>query len=207
MRFINTVTKINPAFFIPYAGVFIGLNLIGNGWAAILLYHAGIVATLIIRKARFRFSLLYPKRVPVTLLSCVPFACTGLFIWLLWPYAVIHGVHLPAILKGFGLEGGALMAFLIYYVTFNPVLEELFWRGIEDDSKARYTNDLFYAGYHAIILYHVVQPGYVIGAVVVLTLAGIFWRYMTMRHQNHFFAIVTHAVADLSIGIVALVLP
>ncbi len=201
MRIKTLLEKINPAFFVPYVGVFIGLDVMSSGWMALLFYHTGIVYALLMRKPRMDVSLFSPPRPAMVVLSCIPFLSTGLFIWLLWPLSSIPGIRLEQVLDRFGLEGFSLYAFGVYFVVVNPVLEELFWRQFEDESAIRYINDPLYAGYHAIILAHVLQPVYCIGAIIVLVLAGVFWRYVTNRHASNFLSVVTHAAADFSIVI------
>jgi hypothetical protein len=147
-----------------------------------------------------------PRRVGLSLLVSVLFSCVGIVIVVAWPLAVIRGIDLRALLAEFGLEGVSLFVFLAYLAFANPFVEEAFWRFGSDDHPLSFVNDLFYAGYHGIILALVLTPIFVIGAVAVLVAAGAIFRLMTVKLKNGFMAIATHLAADLGIGLAVIVL-
>jgi hypothetical protein len=202
----RAIRSINPAFPVPYVAMLIGLVFWKSGWAAIILYHAGIGITLYLRRSKITALDFVPRDPLFTNISCLVLGFTGFIIWLFWPIAGIPGILVQSTLIAFGLSGSSIIAFAIYYSTVNPVLEELFWREIKTDSKVRYVNDIFYAGYHFMILCYVFKPLFAALAILVLVGAGMFWRYKINKGKSYLYAILTHAAADLSIVIAAIVL-
>lgn len=190
---------------IPYAAVVIGLYILHNAWAAILLYHVGIIVVMatggggeLLKSARSGW------RPAVAAWVCAGTAMGGVFLWVLWPYVRLPGPGLDAALAEFGLSGISWIIFMVYYSTVHPFAEELIWRGsLAVKSKGPSWLDVAFGGYHFLVLLFFIKVPWVLATALLLSIAAWGWRYAAMRYGGLSIALVSHAVADLSIVIAA----
>lgn len=198
---------------ICYVGLFVGLYVLDSVWAAILLYHAGIIAGLILMRSRgLGTALRSGWRGEVLWITCLVGAAGGGFVYELWPIVKLDGLVLRDALARLGLAGKAWWAFVAYFVTIHPVLEELFWRealvhrvsGGRDDPPGSGLRrptwlDALFAGYHVLVLSLFLQPVWVVVSFVVLLTVGWLWRLAAVRWRGLGVPVLSHAVADASI--------
>jgi membrane protease YdiL (CAAX protease family) len=190
---------------IPYVAVAVGLYAARSAWAAILLYHLGIVAALSISGWR------EPLRLAVSgwglgaAAACAAVtALAGTALYLLWPYVDATPAGLGRRLLDFDLGGSSWLLFAAYYSTVHPFLEELFWRGDPGgDGKASLWRDAAFAGYHVPVLWFFIDPAWIVAVFVILTAASWMWRWTTRRFGGLGVPLVSHAVADISIVVAA----
>ena len=103
-------------------------------------------------------------------------------------------------LADLGLCNTAWLLFMVYYVTINPLLEELFWRGyLGSDSTFLTWNDIWFAGYHILVLVRFVTVTWIVASFLVLVGAAWFWRQLARKYNGLMVPIASHAAADLSI--------
>lgn len=189
------------AIALPYAAVLLGLYILRNAWAAILLYHVGIVTLLrfsgeegLMRAVRRGWS------APVAVATGIVFAAGGLLLVLLWGTISREDVDLAETLKSYHLSGLYLWVFAAYYITVHPVLEEMFWRGyLPRAHRYPVVPDLAFAGYHALVLFIFIKLPWVLVSFGVLLFASWSWRQLVARYSGLGVAIVSHAIADLSV--------
>ena len=107
---------------------------------------------------------------------------------------------LSSALASFGLHGTSWWLFAAYYVSIQPVLEELFWRdALISRSKRIDIVDIAFAAYHVLVLVHFLKFPWVIIVFVILTLVSWLWRYIAERYNGLAIPIVSHIAAGLGI--------
>ncbi len=190
---------------IPFAAVVAGLFAAHSAWAAILLYHAGIVAILF-TGGRRRVFLKVVKGwcVVAGVAGAVTGACAGITLYVLWPYIDATNGGLRFLLSQFGLAGSSWIAFAVYYATVHPLLEELHWRGNDlTTGPGPSWMDAAFAGYHVLVLQYFIGPLWIAVSFVVLFLVSWLWRMLAGRFGGIAVPLLSHAVADASIIIAA----
>ncbi len=70
---------------VPYVAMFVGLHVLSSGWASILLYHAGIIAVLVVSHTSPRFRLRGAGCRLALLVFVIGGALSGPFVCVLWP--------------------------------------------------------------------------------------------------------------------------
>jgi membrane protease YdiL (CAAX protease family) len=184
-----------------YSGVLGGLFLLRSGWAAMLCYHAAILAVLGLTGGGARASAaLRGWRRSLGGPMLVVCLASGAALALLWPWIRRDGTDLGDVLAGLGLEGLAWVAFIAYYTIVNPWLEELFWRGWYPDQVRRgVVADVLFAGYHVFVLLHFVGLAWALVAFGALATTAAAWRWIARQTGGLAIPCVTHLAADASI--------
>jgi membrane protease YdiL (CAAX protease family) len=189
------------AIALPYAAVLLGLYVLRNAWAAILLYHAGMLVLLwlggqggLLRAVRQGWS------APAAVVAGIVCA-TGSFLPApLWGTISREHVDLADALTRLHLSGPSWWVFAAYYVTVHPVLEEIFWRGyLPGAHRSAVASDVAFAGYHVLVLCLFIRLPWVLVSFGVLWFASWSWRQLTARYSGLGVAIASHAAADLSV--------
>jgi membrane protease YdiL (CAAX protease family) len=189
------------AIALPYAAVFIGLYVLRNAWAAILLYHAGM---LILLRLGGHGSLLRAVRqgwsAPAAVVAGIVCAAGSVLLALLWGTISRERMDLAEALTSLRLSGLSWWVFAAYYVTVHPLLEEIFWRGyLPGSHRSPAVFDVAFAGYHVLVLCLFIKLPWVLASFGVLWFASWSWRQLTARYSGLGVAIASHAAADLSI--------
>ena len=189
------------ALALPYAAVLLGLYILRNAWATILLYHVGMVALL---RLGWQKNLLRAVRqgwsAPAVVVTGIVFATGGLLLGLLWGTISREHVDLAETLKSLHLSGLSWWVFVAYYVTVHPILEEIFWRGyLPGDHRFPVVLDVAFAGYHVLVLCIFIKLPWVMVSFGVLLFASWSWRQLVARYSGLGVAIASHAAADLSV--------
>lgn len=193
------------AIALPYAAVILGLHVLQNAWATILLYHVGMVTLLrlggqegLLRAVRQGWS------APAAVVIGIVFATGGLLLVLLWGTMSREHVDLAETLTSLRLSGLYWWVFAAYYVTVHPVLEEIFWRGyLPRAHRFPVVPDVAFAGYHVLVLCIFIKLPWVLVSFGVLWFASWSWRQLVARYSGLGVAIASHAAADLSVIAVA----
>jgi len=197
-----TTTRLGPpAVILPYAAVFLGLFVLRNAWAAILLYHAGVVIVLRLdgRKGLLR-AVGHGWSAPAAAAVGIVCATGGLLLALLWSTIAREHVDLAKTLTDLHLSGLSWPAFAGYYVTVHPVLEEVFWRGYCTEAhRSPVALDIAFAGYHVPVLCIFITVPWVIVGFGALWFASWIWRRSAARYSGLGVAIAGHMAADLSV--------
>lgn len=190
---------------IPSLAVIIGLYLLENAWAAILLYHAGLVIVLTLGKPggvthAFRSG----WHAPAAMAASIVCAAGGGLIYVLWPHIALEDVMLSETLSRVGLAGTSWWLFGVYFVVVHPVLEEIGWRCYLAPARQRpHPIDMAFAGYHVLVLVLFVTPFWVVIAFAVLVFASWGWRWVVRWKSGLGVALVSHAAANLCIFLAA----
>jgi membrane protease YdiL (CAAX protease family) len=191
------------AGFIPYLAVGLGLFVLQSGWAALLLYHLGIVLVLTLsRNWGYARALFAPASWKWLVILIAIGASSGLnLLWLLPLVGLVP--DFGAQLRILGLDSVSWIPFILYFSLVNPWLEETLWRGwLGDNSKQLRPVDFFFGGYHLLILASFVHWGWVLFGWLVLATAGWLWRQAARESKSLLPAALSHLAADASILIV-----
>jgi hypothetical protein len=191
----------NVFLLLPCAAVAAGFWLLRSAWAAILLYHAVIIAYLLIsRGERPPTRLLGGWSTPARLALSALCACVLPLIVMLWPFINCVPDGLEASLSSFGLSGPALGLFFAYFVIFHPVIEEVFWRGAIDSRLPGLDfADAAFAAYHVLVLAHFLSIPWLVVAFAVLAAVSWLWRLAVRRLEGLMIPAISHIVAGLGI--------
>jgi len=200
-RMTTTMRLSYLAIALPYAAVLLGLYVLRNAWATILLYHVGMVALLrlggqkgLLRAVRQGWS------APAAVVIGIVFATGGFLPALLWGTISREHVDLAETLASLHLSGLYWWVFAAYYVTVHPVLEEIFWRGyLPRAHRSPVVPDVAFAGYHMLVLCIFIKLPWVLVSFGVLWFASWSWRQLVARYSGLGVAIASHAAADLSV--------
>jgi len=185
---------------LPYLAVGFGLFWFHNGWIALLGFHLGIIISLLLAKPHIPLKILFKSNdIRWIVLSIILSGSSGVSLYFLRAsFGIIK--DLPVQLESFGLTRLTWPLFITYFVFVNPLIEEYFWRGfLGSPTKSLYISDFLYAGFHALILFGNVQTGPIIYSLIVLTLAGWFWRQITREDKGLLAPILGHMAADFTI--------
>ena len=141
-------------FLLPYLAMIIGLYGYESAWIAFLLYHAFIVF-MMSRKGDSKYwkQLLTGWEWKSGLVLILFGLGGGVLLYILAPYAHVNSVMITPVLERLGLQGFPWLLFVLYHFLVNPWFEEVFWRGkLGSKNKGLVWNDVFFAGYHMLVL-------------------------------------------------------
>ncbi|VGO22052.1 CPBP family glutamic-type intramembrane protease [Pontiella sulfatireligans] len=189
------------AALVPYVAVLLGMYVFHSAWLAILLYHAGIIAFLLYRKPsglwkRLRRGINAPLLIP----GMAVCALAAPAVYFMWPWLAASENTLPEWLAQYGLTGVAWLLLMPYFSIVHPALEELHWRGISPErATGLCRQDLLFAGYHVLVLFHLLHWPWLFLVFGVLAGSSFFWRWTVERFGGYAIAVLTHAVADAGV--------
>ncbi len=192
-----TLRKLAPL--IAYIAVLIGMYGLGSAFAAIGLYHAGIIAiTLTHRKEQP--ALANQRTAPQLYLAALIYASGGFIFYLIWPYLSPDSGSIAAKLENFGITKHSWPYFAVYFCLVNAVIEELFWREyLGSDCINVQLNDILFGGYHVLVLLAFISPIWTVLVLIACTFAGWLWRMLRKLSGGLVLPICTHVIADIGI--------
>lgn len=185
---------------LPYLAVGIGLFWVQSAWFALVGFHLAIILSLLFARSTFPIKSLFRSNdlrwVALSILVC---GSSGISLYFFWSYFGFRG-DLPARIESYDLTRSTWPLFIAYFVMANPLIEEYFWRGyLGSLTKSLYPSDFLYAGFHALILMNKMQIAAMIYSLVLLVLAGWFWRQLARVDGGLLAAVLGHMAADFSI--------
>jgi membrane protease YdiL (CAAX protease family) len=185
---------------LPYLAVALGLLWLHHAWLALLGFHLAIVISLLSAKSSIPVKILFKnKDLRWAALSILLCSSSGISLYSFWPYFGFVS-DLPTQVKSFGLTSATWPLFITYFIFVNPLIEEYFWRGyLGSPTKNLYVSDFLYAGFHGLILWNKVQTVSIFYSLVVLALAGWFWRQLARVDQGLLAPVLGHMAADFTI--------
>ncbi len=203
---VKNIFKAHSKWFtpiLPYLAVGIGLFCFRNAWVALLEFHLAILVSLLLARSQVPITILFKStNVRWVVLSIVLSGSTGIFLYLFWPTFGIASdlaVHVSLL----GLNSSNWIPFIAYFVLVNPFMEEYFWRGyLGNSTKKPYLSDFIYAGFHALILLGSMSLASIVYSLIVLVLAGWFWRQLARQDAGLLAPVLGHMTADFAILVV-----
>ncbi len=185
---------------LAYLAVGIGLFVFHSAWGALLGFHLAIIASLLVARPNIPITLLLKnnniKWILLSILLCGSSGVTLYFFWDSFGFAN----DLSQQIASLGLNASNWLIFIAYFASINPFVEEYFWRGyLGSESKSLHHSDFLYAGFHALILFGKVQAFSIVYALILLILAGWFWRQVFRADKGLLAPVLGHMAADLTI--------
>ncbi|MDF7806555.1 hypothetical protein P4E94_03830 [Pontiellaceae bacterium B12219] len=191
------------AALVPYLAVLPGMQLLHSAWITILLYHAGILLFLVLRRPSNGWKTVWGGwRTPLLIPAVIVCAMAAPVIYFMWPLFQASEGILPEWLAFYGLSGLAWLLLIPYFSLVHPVLEEIHWRGIAPEQvKGFCWQDFMFAGYHILVLHELVFWPWLIMIFGILAGSSFFWRWTTERFGGCGLPVLTHAAADAGVVI------
>ena len=187
---------------LAYLAIGIGLLWFHNALGALVAFHLVMVISLLFAKPGLPINTLFKsRRLKWSVASILICGSSGIALYFFWSYFEFAD-DLPLQVESLGLNTSAWPAFILYFASVNPFVEEYFWRGyFGHPTKGLYIHDFVYAGFHALILINKVGIGMILSGLAVLTLAGWFWRQISREDQGLLAPVLGHMMADFTIAI------
>ena len=185
---------------LPYLAVAIGLFWVENALLTLLGFHFAIILSLWLARSSVPVKILSKSNdLRWVILSILLCGSSGISLYFFWSYFGIVS-DLPAHLESYDLTRSTWPVFITYFVFANPLIEEYFWRGyLGNPTRGLYPSDVLYAGFHAMILMNKMPIGAILYSLIVLVLAGWFWRQLARVDGGLLASVLGHMAADLTI--------
>lgn len=200
LAYLNGILKCF-AVWVPYVAVLIGMYLFHSAWTALLLYHTGILVIIRQRRPSNLWKTVWAgAKNPWTGPAVAAGALAAPTVYFLWPLLHLSENVLPLWMAKYGLTGWPWLLLIPYFSLVHPVLEEIHWRGIAPERFIPLCRqDLFFAGYHVLVLCQLVHWPWLILVFSVLVGSSIVWRWTANRFEGCLLPILSHAAADAGV--------
>ena len=188
------------ASILVYSAVGLGLFLFRNAWTALLIFHLAILISLIIARPNLPVkTLITSNNIKWILMNILLCGSSGVILYFLWDrFGIAQDVSSYA--EAVGLNQSHWIPFIAYFTLVNPWVEEYFWRGYLGSTSSNFSiSDFVYAGFHGLVLLNKVQAEMILYSLVVLALAGWFWRQIFRADRGLLAPVLGHMAADFSI--------
>ena len=199
--------------FLPWVFLSIGLHFFHSIFWSFFLYHGCCLLPIII----WRRKGWQPHLIPPTVRQVASIAAVGvgfgLFTFAVYQIAggfVLERQHALTAMAMRGFQLWMLIPLSVYFVTINPIVEELFWRGVvlndltEGDHKLTtppymWTNFSF-AAWHFLVIRLFVNPWLIPLAVIIVASVGFFLSWLYRRTGSVILPMLWHGlVFDLAV--------
>ena len=183
------------------------MYVLKSGWAAILLYHAGIITAVIATKTPWWREITkgFQWKPAIFLWVSGVFAAPAvvfLLPFLLGMTQAEAGQALNLGLSNAGVSGVSFWLFVAYLCLPHPSIEELGWRGLlYVDSDRPHFRDFEFASYHLLVMHFFFPFAWPFFAICLVSLAamGWIWRLLRKRYSGLAVPIWFHAGGDLGV--------
>jgi hypothetical protein len=185
---------------VPYITLGIGLLVLQNAWIAIFSYHLCMIIIIMLSHEHLPLrQLVRSTGYKIPLFTALIGACGGILLYLLWPLLDISP-DIKMYFQNIGLTQAAWPYMIIYFILVNPWIEEYYWRGyLVSESKYIMPVDLFFAGYHVMLLAGKIDYIWLIVVLAALSFAAWLWRQANRISQGLLPSLASHMAADITI--------
>jgi uncharacterized protein len=204
--------------FAPFLAIWLGLYQIHNAVAAFAIYHGiCLLPAIIWGRTLWRSSLLLPSgRQSLTLLvSAILFNCLAVFVYEFLGSKLLADQQILDLLNQQGFSKTGFWPLSIYSVVVNPVIEELFWRGVVFNELDRWRlpfkhfaivwSSALYAGFHYLIFRLVLFPGWAELGILLLAVYGAILALIYEKTGSIVSTALTHGLlTDLAVIVLLL---
>jgi uncharacterized protein len=197
---------------LPCPVIWIGMHIIKNAVLTIAAYHAiCLLPAIIMGRQLWRNDLARPtfKQAMLLIFASAAFCLSTLILYEHAGDLLLDSNNAMAVLKEHGYRKEIFLGLSIYFVSINPLLEELFWRGVVlnelDRLKTPFKNfPLLWSSFSSAVFHYPIlrlilhPPGAEIG-VLGLTVYGAFLALVYRRTGSLVVATLAHAcLTDLA---------
>lgn len=216
---VETKTGLNPTFWIillvtllPIPVIWYGMNFVKNAVATYAMYHYLCCLPVVV----WGFKLWRPEVVMPSLLQIVAvlvasvlFTAGSVFAYTNYGDTVLSSQHAMDMLNEFGYSKELVVPLSFYIVIINPLVEELFWRGVILEKLDSYKlgfkhfgiiwSSIFYGALHYPILQQIMYPGWAEFGAVSVGVFGVTLALMYKKTNSIVIPILVHAlITDLA---------
>jgi membrane protease YdiL (CAAX protease family) len=183
-----------------YLAVGIGLFWVHHAFVALLGFHVAIILSLLLGRSSLPLTILFKsKHIRWVVLSILLCGSSGIFLYFFWSSFRIAS-DLSAHVEALALTRTTWPVFIAYFVLVNPLFEEYFWRGyLGSPTRNVHASDFLYSGFHGLILLDKMQTGAILYSLIVLVLAGWFWRQIARENGGLLAPVLGHMAADFTL--------
>lgn len=171
---------------LPCLAMFAGLYTMHSATWAYVFYHGICLLPIIIwGRDLWTPSLKRPQKMHclALLAASVVFSCVAVFTYEFFGPRLLSDRSVLALLRDLGYSRGVFIGLGVYTIIVNPLIEEIFWRGIVLNQLDRFRNPPFkhfgiicsslaYAAFHYLIFRMVLFPGWAEVATLLLAIYG-----------------------------------
>ena len=186
--------KLLLKFAAPYIAVAVFWCIFRNAWVTILAYHLQVLFWS--RKELPK--VLQGWNACNFLLFSLPCVLGGPLIYFLMPH--IAATPLAEWLAEFKLTGISLLVMIPYFGLVHPILEQAHWGAMR--RRGWYAHPAF-AGYHALVLYQLLNPAWLAACLLILCGASFVWDRQTKACKGLLVPSLGHIIADFGIVVAA----
>ena len=186
---------------IPYIAILFGLFVFKNALIAISIYYVGIIIfSSITGGTGFIKSIFSGWDIRIAVFAVIMGGLSGVVVYTAWNMSALEGISLKAVFAEYGLKGTRICVFAGLAILVNPVIEEVFWRGLLGVKDRRISwLDAAFAGYHVPALLLVIKPLMAALAFIALCVAGWGLRFIRNKLDGLLVPYLVHLAADMSI--------
>ena len=197
---------------LPFPAIWLGMYVLKNVYWTFLLYHGFCLVPVIVwGKSLWRDSLSFPtgKQSVVLFFSSSVFVALALLLYQHFGNHILSSDRTFALLIEQGYHQGIWLPMTVYFVCVNPILEELYWRGVilnrlnqlqqEQTEFGVIWSSISYAAFHYLILRLVLFPGWAEIGVLLLAFYGALMASIYRRTNSLIITALSHAfLTDLT---------
>lgn len=184
----------------PYLAVLLWLFYFKNAFVSVLLYHLLLFICILGINGKKAIQLLASGFDRKTSWLCLGGLLPTIVILMVWPIAKVESVDIADLFELVGLSKIAFCVFAFYACLVNPFLEESFWRGcFQPTLKRPAFIDLFFGGYHAIIVIPVLKLPFVILTFALMACVSWIFRNIYRLAGGLAIPLGIHIIADIAI--------
>jgi membrane protease YdiL (CAAX protease family) len=200
------------ASLLPIPVIWFGMNVVKNAVATYALYHyLCLLPAIIWGYGNWRRKVVFPSilQIIAILVSSAIFCFVAVFAYTNFGDSVLSSQHAMDMLNEFGYTKELVIPLGIYIVVINPILEELFWRGVVleklDSFKTGFKyfgiiwSSVFYGALHYPILQQVMYSGWAEFGAANVAIFGVILAYIYRKTNSIIMPILVHSlITDLA---------
>jgi membrane protease YdiL (CAAX protease family) len=190
---------------LPSASIWVGMYMIKSAMWAYILYHGiFLLPAIIIGRDYWLPSCKKPKFKHIILICAAAFIFSALTVaaYELFGQWVLRDSHVAELLREQGMTPGNLILFGLYATIVNPLVEEIYWRGIVFNALDRLPykhfaiiwSSITYALFHYLIFRLVLFPVCAEIGIVMLALYGGILAVIYRRTGSIFTTAIAHGL-------------
>lgn len=215
---VEEKTGINPTFWIvllltllPIPLIWYGMNFVKNAVATYAMYHYLCCLPAVVwgfKLWRSKVVLPTPLQLGIVLIAAASFSVIAVYAYTFFGDTVLSSQHAMDMLNEFGYTHELVIPLSVYIVVVNPIMEELFWRGVvleklDSFKRGQYFgivwSSVFYGALHYPILQQIMYPGWAEFGAINIGVFGVILALVYRRTNSIVMPILVHGlITDLA---------